>query len=117
MESLRSAMPHIPRCRLQLLVNNSLSNPDATKRTLKPAAPGLCTTSESSTQLDASPFADTTPSTSISPQKPTETLARVMAVCEKMEGPATAAKKVERELKIHAKQIAELQVQLTVGDL
>jgi len=124
-------MPRIPRCRLQLLVNNShslslahskpttanLSNSDATKRTLRPAASGLCVTSESSVQLDAPPLVDTTPSTSVSPQKPTETPARVMAVCEKMEDPATTAKMAGRELKIHAKQIAGLQVRLTVGDL
>ena len=110
-----------------------LSNSDAAKRTPKPAAPGffdifrigkakskpptpvalepprLRATSESSTQLDAPPFADTTPGASTSLQKPAESPARVMVVREKMEDLMIAAKQAEHESKIRAERMAELQ--------
>jgi len=110
-----------------------LSNSDAARRSPKPASPGffdifrigkakpkpptpvateyprLRATSESSTQLDVLPYTDSTPGASTTPHKPVEIPARVVVVRERMEDVMIAAKQAERESRIRAERVPELQ--------
>ena len=108
-----------------------LSNSDAAKRSPKPNAPGffdlfrmgkakskpttpvepprLRATSESSSQLNVLPYADSTPGANTTSQKPVEIPARVMVVREKMEDLMIAAKQAEHDSKIRAERLTELQ--------